>query len=163
MPWRTVASILADSTRYSLSLPQRDTTRGKSWLSQKMLFQPHPWRPTCQCARIDLNLWKSRGARSHLEPPSTWSVSVWLNWKTIENSEPSGLLYPFARSTVALQVSPTVTRSPWEKVSRLSSRKYSCRRGPFARIFSSGTLAMRSTASRRNPATPRSIHQRIMS
>ena len=43
--------IFADSTLYSLSLPQRDTMRGRSWLLKNRLFQPWPWRPCCQWHR----------------------------------------------------------------------------------------------------------------
>ena len=40
VPDNMIASIFADSTRYAPSSAKRETLRGRSWFSQKRLFQP---------------------------------------------------------------------------------------------------------------------------
>ena len=63
-------SIFADSTRYSPSSPNRETTRGWSWLHQNTAFQPPPSAiPTCQWVRMSFSARKSMGASVHLAPP----------------------------------------------------------------------------------------------
>ena len=48
MKCNQVPSILADSTRYSVSLPKRETGRGWSWFDKYRLFQPRPASSFCQ-------------------------------------------------------------------------------------------------------------------
>ena len=107
---RRIASILADSTRYSLSLPQRETILGRSWLFQKSEFQPSFPNSVCHLLKTSFNFGISSGIKSHLVFPSASSKPICSNWNTIESSLLAGLEYCFAISGVAPQVSPTVSR-----------------------------------------------------
>ena len=78
------------------------------------------------------------------------------------NTLPSGALYCRARGISAPQASPTVTRLAPPQVSRFSSCRNSISRGPLAVIWRSGSLAIWSMTSSRNPLTPSAIQARIM-
>ena len=158
-----VASILADSTRYFPSSPQRETTRGRSWLFMNRLFQPWPWSPCCHRSTHRFSRTRGRGIQSHFSPPGLWSRQMCSNWNTMLSSRPSWALYFLARSTSAPHASPTVTRPSSMNASRDSSSRNSWSRGPLPVIFRSGSLAIWSMTSSRKPSTPLSTQKRIIS
>ena len=89
MAWTMLASILADSFQYSPSSPNRDTTRGWSWLHQNTAFQAL-WAamPSCQEKRMSLSLPKSVGTSTHLSLPMK-STFRWWKEKTMDSSPQS--------------------------------------------------------------------------
>ena len=162
MKWRIDANILAVSTRYSLSFPQRETIRGKSWLFQNNEFHPSPLRDVCHLLIVSLNLMKSNSVGRHFPSWGCQSIEACSNWKTIDNSLRFGSEYNFAISGVAPHVSPTVKTSYLPNDSRFISCKNGCNCGPLPVILLSTSFPIKSITSIRNPPIPFSSQKFII-